>query len=264
MRFMLTLFLTVPIAASATEGDLEALAARVAKARAEVDTLSADVDTLRAEARDEQLALARRTTALESDLDVARMKGKGLEARIAILETASEERGNVAAPLVEPLRNTVARLRAQVTDGIPFKVKDRNAKLDEIERALDADGPARALELLATFIDSEIELGRTNARVRQPVIVDGKPVMADVVRLGRVAMIFRTKEGDVGYAAPSSRSVAPATAEPRSVADEPTWRVFDRTEDRALAATLFDAFSRVNMNGIVLVPRLALARAEAK
>jgi hypothetical protein len=224
--------------------ELERLAADVARARADVDTLSSEVDAARAEAKEEQLAAARRRAALEGDLETARMKRVELERRVAALEDRLRRDGAAKAASAAPVRAAVARLHAGVAKGVPFRLRERIAILDDIERTLASDDTARAIEMVTAFLDSELELARTIARVRMPVNIDDKPVMAEVARIGRVALIFRTRDGVAGAAAHGA------------------WQVFDDPADTARAAGLLDSLARPRPSGVVLVFSIFVAASE--
>ncbi len=227
------------------DAELVALGKTLSALRAEVDGLSADVEAARAEAREGRLAAARRRTQLEGDLESARLLAAQLEEKRTQLSDKSAARATAADAAKAPVRRVLARLRASVSGGIPYRTRERLARIDDVDRALDAEGPAHAVEALEQVLSAEIDLSRSTERARAPIVVESKRMVADVIRLGTAAMLFRTKAGLSGAAH-------------RLPNGDVEWRPFAAPDDRARADVLFAAFRSATREGVVLVPRPAL------
>lgn len=220
--------------------EIATLGAALAVLRADVEGLAADVDTARAEAKEEQLALARRRAALDNDVETARLTRVELVATASALEASTLEQRTAADDIARPLRTSLAAIRGTIERSAPFQQRARLARIDDVGRVLDAEGPVRALEALGPVIAEEAKLARTTQRAKQSITVDGETMMADVIRLGTVAVLFRTPTGSVGSARRLNGAV--------------TWQVLASDEDRALVRELFDLHRAQAPARVVRIP----------
>lgn len=248
---MYGLMLTAAVMAAAPanpDEEIASLGASLAQLRAEVDGLSADVTTARAQAREEQLALARRRAALEGDLESARMLAAELRTRLDALERSSADKTTAAAALVAPIADALRRVRAVIEGGAPFQTKARLLRVDAVDAMLTSapPDPVAALAALAPVLAEEAKLARTTQRARQPITVEGEQVVADVIRIGTVAVLFRTPKGAVGYAAAGG-----------------AWRTLTNEADRERVQEMFALYRKDAPNRVLLVPREALPQVVA-
>lgn len=236
----LPLIIAAPFAL-AGEGEVLEIGKSLSVLRAEVDALSHEVQLARDEAREEQMALARRKAALAGDLEEARLTEAALGRRLRDLQQTAAARATAADHLATPIHDAIERLREDVRRGIPFKVRDRVARLDEVDHVLAVEGPARAAAALWTILDDEIALTRSSQRARQSIELAGKPVLADILRIGMVALFFRTGSGDAGLGQ-------------RNPDGSLVWHVLDDSADRARIDALFEALRKETPLQVVLAP----------
>lgn len=238
---------------AAARGDVALTLGRsIAALRAEVDALAADVEAARVERQDEQLALARRKTALVAQLDEARFTTVELGRKVEELTKASAAQTTAREAAAAPLRSALARLRAHIDSGVPVRLRERLARLQEAELALEDGGPVDALQRMRILVEAERALETSHERLRQPIEVGGKPVVADVVRLGLVHAFYRLKDGAVGEAVPSSEEAAPQAGD--TPARRARWRPITDADTRARVLALFDALRGTGPTEVVLVP----------
>jgi hypothetical protein len=188
--------------AQTADGGLEARAERLAALRSEVAELS---DTLDAR-REEIDARVRAYQAQQVDLEVQVQRE---ELRLTQLQDLLEARRADEvddADLEEALRPVVlgalAETRVRVAAGLPFRVDERLASLDEIRTAVEGGelAPTRALGRLWAFVEDDHRLARENALDRQTIVLGGVELLAEVARVGLVALYFRAPDGRVGFA----------------------------------------------------------------
>ncbi len=175
-------------------------AEELARLRREVETLSADL----AEAKDDTRTRLRAIDAQKAEIDVqlrreslrlAQVQGE-MEARRAEL-AAHQGRATSLAPAVQA---AIGALRRVVETGLPYHLAERLGELDRLSSQL-ADGairPEAAASRLWAFTEDEMRLAKENGLDRQVIAVDGSEMLADVARLGMVALYFRTEGGQVG------------------------------------------------------------------
>lgn len=239
MNRALPLLLLVLLSSSALAA--EDLGAQVARARAEVDELAADLEAERAASREELSALARRKAELEGELELQRRT----VAELSALRAAREQSRAAGATESQAARAAVlaaaARLRLHVQGGLPFRVKERLERVGAIEGALGRGADAEAVRALDQLIDDELALTSSTERVRHPVTLGENPVMAEVVRVGLAYMVFKDSAGNAGVFLRSADGAVTARA------------VTDATE-RARVITLIDAMRRGTAAGAFLLP----------
>jgi hypothetical protein len=218
------------------------LSAELARMRLEVEDLAARIDERRASMRTREQALAARQTEVELDIQreelrVARVE-KLLDERRQKNEAVSE-RSKRFVPLVA---EAAEQLRRVVRAGLPFHVEERLADIDAIVTGVD-EGlvlPHDGLARLWDRVEDELRLTRENGAHSQVVSLDGQEVLAEVARLGMVAMFFRTPDGRVGAA--------------NQTRDGWRWRVASSQADEQRIAALFDSFRKQIRTGLFEIP----------
>lgn len=185
------------------EGPVDTRAAELARLRREVETLSSETIAKKEDVRARIAALEAQTLEIEvqlrrEELSLAQLEGEA-EARRA--ELAAHTSQNQA--LVGPLLTSIAAVRGTVASGLPFHLTERLAELDQLRAQLEGGllAPEQVAARLWAFTEDELRLTRENALDRQIVQLPSGDVLADVARLGMVALYFRTDGGVVGMAA---------------------------------------------------------------
>jgi hypothetical protein len=230
----------------AAEPALEGLAAELARLRSEIEVLDRTLDDKKEAERTQLRAMASRKLGLDADVERealrVRQLAEELERARAQVRAAREQQ----AELEPVVLDAIARMKASLEAGIPFRVADRRAALEALETELAADTllPSVALSRLWAWVEDEARLTRENGLYSQVISVDGEEVLADVARLGMVMLFFRSPDGRFGCA----RRVAGA------------WRFepFSAAVDLERASALFAALERrVRVGWFVLPPGLS-------
>lgn len=231
---------------------LDERAREVAALRLEVDDLAGRVRAERSRLLRTRERLERET--LDLELAIARAEARRAEARRRRSEareaaSLANERASAQVPI---LLDATAMLEAHVRESIPFRSDERLEALAEIRRSLERGSLSsdRAAAQLWRHLREELRLARSSGLGRQVVPVAGEAILADVARLGLVALLVRLPDGRVGYTRPQR---------------EGGYR-FSLTEDpgevEAIART-FDALGRGRAPGRLLIPVGCLVTAEA-
>lgn len=212
-----------------------ALAQEPASRGERLAALRAEVETLRAQVRRERDDVDARVSSLErarSEAEVALASEKLALGRLqADLVRERETLGDGTDPyavLVPELKAGIGRLRASIEAGLPYRRQERLDALAELEAQIEGAtlAPDRAMTRLWQFVEDELALQKENGIDRQVIALDGDEVLVDVVRLGMIALYFRTEDGRMGWA------------------DGDTWKRADRREDRAAIEELFTSVER--------------------
>ncbi len=148
---------------------------------AQRQALAEEYDRLKEE--NEQLAFA--------NANLTQKRGD-LEKSIQDLTREKEEAQRIRTELAPFLKELLNRLKSLVTSDIPFLSRERNDRLARLEVILDdpditiAEKYRKMMEAL--FV--EAEYGNTVEVYREKIVVDGAEVLADIFRMGRVALFF--------------------------------------------------------------------------
>ena len=192
----------MPVVAHADETELRSQAEKLAELRGEVESLS------------DELSLTKDT--LRSDLRALQAEGSDLEARIRreeqrltglTLETErlqSETRAATEANdvLVPVLHTAMSELEGRIAAGLPFRIEERLQEVRTLRKQLDEAllPPPTIASRLWQMLEDELQLSKENGLYKQIVPLGDIEVLAEVARLGMVALYYRTDSGDVGKA----------------------------------------------------------------
>jgi hypothetical protein len=201
---MIGLLLLPLFAPAQTSGDdsLEALAEELVRIRGEVESLNAELNRKQEQHRNEMSSLAAQKGELEATLRREQLRVDQLEEDLARNRERAEQAGIAGESLVPVAEDAISSLRGHIESSLPFKPQERLAALEEIKTQLDtgALAPPRAINRLWSFYEDEMRLTRENGLYSQVITLEGEQVLADVARLGTVAMYFKTRDGDYGQA----------------------------------------------------------------
>lgn len=234
-------------AQSADEGNnLEALAEELVRIRGEVESLNAELNRKQENHRNEMSSLAAQKGELEATLRREQLRVDQLEEELELNRQRTAQAGIAGESLIPVAQEAIASLQAHIDSSLPFKPQERMAALEEIRTQLEtgALAPPRAVNRLWGFYEDELRLTRESGLHSQVITLDGEQVLADVARLGTVAMYFKTRDGEYGQ------------AERRG----DNWR-FARLDDRAAIQridTLFESLRKQIRAGYFELPNGAI------
>ncbi|MCB9640654.1 MAG: DUF3450 family protein [Myxococcales bacterium] len=178
------------------------MATELARLRSEVETLASQVEEKKDSLRSQLRALSMQRSAMALSLEKERLRLRALQKQIreqqARVKSASEE-GSQLAPLA---LKVASLLKAQIEKSLPFRLKERIKVISEIVQKLHLKvmTPRQALARLWQAAEDELRLGRENGLYNQIILLDGKPRLVQVARLGMVMLFFRTRDARVGAA----------------------------------------------------------------
>lgn len=235
-----------PVAqAQSTDADQEALnnlAQELVVLRAEIETLNAELTDLTEQHRATMSSLAAQKGELEASKRREDLRVEELEKDLATNRERAEQAGLATEALIPVANDAIAALKSHVASGLPFKQAERTAAIEEIEDQLNTEAlsPARVVNRLWRFYEDELRLARENGLYSQTIELDGEPVLADVAKLGVMAMYFATPDGRMGYAAHSDQG----------------WRFVeaDGGGERQQIRALFDALEKQIRTGLFELP----------
>ncbi|MCA9543816.1 MAG: DUF3450 family protein [Myxococcales bacterium] len=200
MRRVLPWLLLLAWASPALAEDVKGLAQALAEMRTEVERLNAEVEDAKRARTAKARALASQLAEAEAELRREQLRSRQLSETIARKQVTIQRAQADLALLTPVVGQAAAVLRAHIEQSLPFKREERLAAVADLEQKVAADllTPQGALARLWSLAEDELRLTRDTGLFRQTVALEGSEVLADVVRLGMVALYYRTGEGGVG------------------------------------------------------------------
>ncbi len=164
-----------------------------AQAQEQINQLADDADN----AERQYLALQEQIQGQEVYLEQQRVFLRSQENELTSLQSQLERVGGIERDLAPMLLEMYVRLEAFVDQDLPFQIESRRERLAEIEEALGdaAIPPAEKYRVLLNAYEAEAAAGRSLRAYSQEVMVDGVPQQADILQVGRVALIRRVGGG---------------------------------------------------------------------
>jgi hypothetical protein len=122
----------------------------------------------------------------------------GLTESIGELERRMNEAKLLQSSLQDTLNTVMTRLETFVDEDLPFLTEERERRLEVLRRELARPEVAGAEKLrrLLEALQIETEYGKSVEVNQQEILVEGDAIFADVVRVGRVSLFWRTPDGD--------------------------------------------------------------------
>ncbi len=237
------LFFLLGLGLPALAGEaVDTRAAELARLRREVETLADEVQFDKEELRGRLRALEGQKLEIEvqlrrEELRLAQIEGEGAGRRAELVAHSAS-----TAPLAPALAASIAAIRAEVAQGLPYRQAERIAELDKLKAQLDQGdlsvetGAAR----LWAFTEDELRLRRENALDRQIIPLPEGEVLVEVARLGMVALYYRTDGGQVGAA--------------QRKGEQWVFRPFTDRDDQHAVETLFETLRHGVRTGAFTLP----------
>ncbi|MEM1080991.1 MAG: DUF3450 family protein [Pseudomonadota bacterium] len=221
---------------------LEALGEELVRMRGEVESLNAELSRIQEQHRAEMNSLAAQKGDLEATRRREDLRIRQLEQDLADNRERAEAAGVAGEALAPVAANAIMALQAHIQSGLPFKIDERLDALNEIKNQLESGAlPApRVINRIWSFYEDELRLTRENALYSQIIPLNGDRVLADVAKLGTIALYFQTRDGRIGQTVQSGDQWAFETIENRA--------------DQQLIEVLFDSLQKQIRTGFFVLP----------
>ncbi len=186
--------------------DVGTKARELARLRAEVEDLTAQIEEEKSSAERKLTLLDGQRATLEAEVQQEKLRLDQLRTARAELDkrmaTAKDNEKALTSVVVESIDMLLAHMQA----GLPFMLKERQTELETLKKDMN-DGtllPSAAASRLWSRIEDEQRLTRESGLHKQVVTVGDEELLCDVARLGMVALYFRTPHGRYGQAVKAS------------------------------------------------------------
>lgn len=225
-----------------SQDSLDALAEELVSLRGQVESLNSDLNRMQEQHRSQMSSLAAQKGDLEATRRREELRIRQLEQDLADNRERAREAGVEGEALVPVAEEIVARMEAEIRQGFPFKVEERLEALGEIANQLEsgASDPPRVINRLWRFYEDELRLTRDNGLYSQVIPLGGDRVLADIAKIGAMALYFQTRDGRSGYVTRSG--------------EDWNFTVTESGAERQQIAALFDSLKKQIRTGFFELP----------
>ena len=245
----LGLVLALAAAPVRAESDADALAQGLIRLRGEVEQLNSELELLREEQRTTLAALNAQKAELTAAADRQRLVARQARQKLDPQQSESAAAGIAGDTLKPVLLTAIAALSTHIGSGLPFKLEERLGEIEAFRTQIENGTlpPQRAVNRLWAFYEDEFRLTRDNSLHHQTIALGDERMLADVAKLGSMALYFRTADGRIGQAQRQGSE----------------WRfvVLDDETARVQVLALFDALGKQIRQGYFELPLAAVGSA---
>lgn len=236
----------VPAGAQSSQDALSTLAKTISEKRGRVETLSSELDLLKADYNETLRSLASQRADLETQIKREELRLAQLGRDLEEVQIRTKSRNADLSILLPVAEKSLEVLEDRMKTGIPFQVDQRLSEIRTL-RELMEEGRLDAGSLLARVwneIESEYRLTAESGLYRQRIVLGGQEQMVEVIRLGMVLMYFRTFDERFGMAVRGASGWE--------------YKLLDSRDDQKLVSELYEALRKNLKEGYFLLPNPGL------
>lgn len=179
---------------------LDALAQELVALRGEVESLNAELNREQDQHRAEMNSLAAQKGDLEATVRRDELRVRQLDQELADNRERAREAGAAGEALLPVALSVIERMGEHIERSFPFKRDERASALQEIRSQAESGSlsPPQALNRLWRLFEDELRLTRDNGLYSQVITLGSNRVLADIAKVGAVALYFQTRDGRSG------------------------------------------------------------------
>lgn len=135
---------------------------------------------------------------LQERINVERQRAQALDQRVAELERRLDESGRLNAVIQDSMVAVLRRLDDVVAADMPFLAAERSRRLASLraELAKPEVASAEKLRRLLETMLVEAQYGESVEVTQEKIAIDGQEKFVDMLRVGRLAMFWRSPDGE--------------------------------------------------------------------
>jgi hypothetical protein len=135
---------------------------------------------------------------LERRVAIEAEKSTALDERIAEMERRLDESTRLRNSIQDTLDAIQGRLEVWVMSDLPFQMREREARLAALDKELSRPEVTSAdkLRRLLEALQIETAYGSTVEVLQDRIEVGGDTIFVDMLKLGRLALFWRTPDGE--------------------------------------------------------------------
>ncbi len=221
---------------------LSNLAQSLIELRSDVEQLHSQVDDSKENYSVSMKSLNTQRADVEAASSRESLKIKQLKSALSKVEKRIALQSGGSKAYKQVAQNAITLLKSELTKQLPFKMEDRQHELDSLSQRITNNQitPEKGLNRVWAIYEDNFRMSHENGIFRQNVTLDGKEYLADVVRLGTIAMYFKTSDDKMGYFSKNSTG----------------WTLVQTVDgdSKALIANLFDSMKKKIRSGFFTIP----------
>ncbi|HEY9128342.1 MAG TPA: DUF3450 family protein, partial [Sulfurovum sp.] len=169
--------------------------------RSDVESLYTQIDDNKDAYKTQMKSYALQISDNEAQINRQETSLKLTQQNIEKAQKKLEEMGSASVDLKPIVNQALDTLEKEIKAGIPFKIEERVAGLQQIKADLKNGNISqeKALALTWASYDDTLRLTKEIGQFKQEIALDGKATMAKIAKVGSVMMFFATPDDRVGY-----------------------------------------------------------------
>ena len=189
------------LSSSLTASTNDKLVNSIITLRGDVENLYTDIKENKQRYNAQMKSLSMQITDTEAQINRKNTSIKLAQNELNKIETQIKETSSGNSEIKPLVLNALSLLEKSITDGIPFMVDARVSDLHKIKSDLEAGliTNEKALSLTWASYDDTIRVTKEIGLFKQQIDIKGKTVLAQIAKLGSVAMFFSTPSNEVGF-----------------------------------------------------------------
>ena len=199
-KSVLSMAVIVALGSTSLLASTQNMAESLMKIRGEVEGLDASITDERDAYKSSMSSLLRQKNDLESVISREDLKIKQIERELDKVRKEIKEAGKNSEGLKPILMSALNLIQDNIKSSLPFKTQDRLADIEKIKSQLDSDlvTKQKALALTWNAYADAIRMSKENGIFKQTININGEDRLAEVARIGTVAMYFKLPDNTVG------------------------------------------------------------------
>ena len=189
------------LASSLSANTSEELVNSIIKLRGDVENLYTDIKENKQRYRSEMKSLSIQITDSEAQINRKSTAIKLAKNELEKIKTKIKETSSGNTEIKPLVLNALNLLEKSIKEGIPFMVDARVADLHKIKSDLNENliTNEKALALTWASYDDTIRVTKEIGLFKQPIEFKNKKVLAQIAKLGSIALFFSTPSNEVGF-----------------------------------------------------------------
>ncbi len=173
----------------------------IMKLRTDVEGLYTKIDENKESYKSQMKSIAMQVADTEAQIGRKETTLKLTNLELEKTNTQLAKLGSSTQDFQPVLTDAITKLEALIKAGIPFKVQERLASLAKIKTDLKEGTitQEKALSLVWASYDDALRITKEIGLFKQNIELNGEPKMAQVAKLGSIALYFATPDEKVGY-----------------------------------------------------------------
>jgi len=221
---------------------LENISGELVNIRQQIETLHNEISFKKDSYKDKMRSYSSQKSDLNVRISRAELNIKDLQRELKKLTDINKDKNRDQKKILPILKVAIEQLRNTISTSLPFKLDQRLQALKDIEQRLDTNviSPNKAANQLWAFVEDELMLGKSSGIYNDTINIDGADKLVKVLRIGKIALFYKTQEGKYGVTKKQGSS----------------WQQqkIDNSQNTAQLQFLFDSFSKNIRNGQFAIP----------